>query len=193
MAMWRAGRVLLIVGVMLVIVACGDDEPAPGADTPTTVAGEGLTVYFIGPEAADVDLLRYEHLVAVKLDGGVDGVAEGISEALHAAAQPTDQQRADGLVAPLSLAAVPGVLVEGDTVILDWSSTDADVELARWGTSSGSSGINAIVGMVFDNAPQVQAIESRVDGSCETFTVMMQGSGCGRDRRTRWEQYKVSS
>lgn len=191
--MSRTGRLLLLVAVALIAAACGDDEPASVAVGPTTVPNEGLTVYFVGPAAADVDVVRYEHLVEVRVDGAVDGVAERIRAALLAAAQPTAQQRTDGLIAPLSVAAVPGVIVESDTVILDWSSTAAPDELAAWGTSSGSSSINAIVGMVFDNASEVRAIESRVDGSCEAFTLMMQGSGCGRDLRTRWEQYKVAT
>lgn len=178
---------------MVINGACGDDEPDPVADGPTTAAREGLTVYFVGPAAADADVLRYEHLVSVTLDREVGDVAEGIRAALHAAAEPTDEQRSDGLLAPLSAAAVPAVIVDGDTAILEWSSTRAAAELAAWATSSGSSGMNAIVGMVFDNAPEVRAIESRIDGSCETFTLMMQGSGCDRDLRTRWEKYKVST
>lgn len=86
---------------------------------------------------------------------------------------------------------VPTISVEGALVVLDFSSEHAAEELAIWSTSAGSTALNAILGMVFENAPDAQVVEHHLDGSCTAFTETMQGAGCQQNTRDRWAQYKV--
>lgn len=108
-----------------------------------------------------------------------------------ASTQPPDAVLATGARPTLRQAAVPAVTVDGSLVVLDYSSEHASEELGIWSTSSGSTAMNAIIGMVFENAPGAQTVEQRLDGSCAQFTETMQGSGCQQDTRERWEQYKT--
>jgi hypothetical protein len=117
------------------------------------------------------------------------GPSDRVLAALHAAAAPPQGPLAGDGSPPLAPEAIPDVDLVGGTIILDWSSTEANDELGAWSTSSGSTGLNAIAGMVFANAPEVDTIEHRLDGSCARFTEAMQGSGCNRDTRARWEAF----
>lgn len=201
-APWRARAAVLIVvaavtaaAVVLIAPSGGDDgtgvvtQPAPEAP----VAENGPVVYLLGPEMFETGTLQFNQLVEQRADADPADIAERIMAALRAAATPSDEQLAAGVRAALSLQALPAVTVDGSLAILDWDPDAARRELGIWGTSTGSTGLNPIVGMVFENAPAVQEIEHRLAGSCERFTDNMQGVGCQHDTRSRWEAYKAAS
>jgi hypothetical protein len=162
----------------------GDDEEDGGA------AGEQAVAYLILDRDGDA-IVGFRDLVPVTVDAdGLDPV-ERIRVALLASAEPADAFLDEGADPPLAPEAVPEVTLRGDLVVLDYSSEAASDELGSWGTSSGGTALNAIAGMVFENAPDVQRIEQRVDGSCVEFTERMQGVGCHHDTRDRWQRYRA--
>lgn len=177
------------VAVLPLVAASCDLNDADDTATSDDGSMEALA-YVIDDRDGDA-LIEFRDLVplAVAVEG--DDPAERIRAALVASAQPTDEVLSTGARPALAPAAVPDVTVDGDVVILDYSSQRASEELAVWGTSSGSTALNAIVGMVFENAPEAQRLEQRLDGSCTDFTETMQGSGCQRDTRNRWQRYRT--
>jgi hypothetical protein len=177
----------------LVEITCDDGSTARALASGTIVPDPGPAaplVYFIDTTPEGPAQVAYSDLVSVRLNEEATGSAERIAAALEAASRPTDEQESAGIVGALFPEAVPTVTIDGSVAILDWRWTDAQPNFGIWSTSSGSTGLNPIFGMVYENAPEVQSIENRIDGSCERYTEVMQGVGCSLDQRSRWEGYK---
>lgn len=120
--------------------------------------------------------------VAVRPDPRRDRFVAAVLEAATQVEKP--------LRPALSRRALPSVVADGSRVVLDWDRRAASEELGIWSTSTGSTGLNLILGMVFENDPAVDIIEMRMDGSCRAFTEAMQGAGCQTFTREHWLQFR---
>lgn len=165
----------VVPGVSFTVTA----DPAAMSECPR----DQTALYLI--EAAASGEIRAEHLLVDCLDRRASDPAQRVLDALEAAAH-TERVGAVAVRSPLSEHAMPTVTVSGELVVLDWSSTAAANHLAAWSTAMGGTGLRPIHGMVFENVPEAKRIEHRLDGSCQRFTELMQGSGCDRPTRSEW-------
>lgn len=147
-------------------------------------AQQEAVVYAFGDKSI---IEHYDDLkpVTVRVDSSF-GRSERLAAVLNASTNVEGNARP-----ALTSSAIPAVSVDGSVVVLNWDSEAASSELAIWSTSSGSTGLNLVLGMMFDNDPEVEVVEMRMDGSCQLFTETMQGAGCQTFSRERWTQFRT--
>ena len=167
------------------------DPPDAGLTTGVPIhATQSTAVAYVFGTGADI-IDSYTDMVPVNivLPPGLDR-AELVRAVLEASTAPPEGAPTATLRRAMSPAALPVVSVEGSRVVLDWNPDAAAPELGVWSTSAGSTGLNLVLAMVFENDPVVEVVEMRLAGSCERFTEIMQGLGCQLFTRERWAQFR---
>jgi len=163
--------------------ACGGAQQVD-----TTAPDRTVTVYFLEDEHADP--AGRDSYIAVERSVTARTTRELVLAALRAlAAGPSSGERRSGMVrGPFQDAAlIRGVEVDSSTVVIDFDSALAGLQAL--GTSAGGAAFNAPILRSLYSLPGIEHVEYRVNGSCQAFGELVDGTGCRQASRAQWEEF----
>lgn len=166
------------------IVACGEPETGeggPGADAPARdeaaapAADDTAPAQAAQSDAAPVRVWfhRAESLVAVPRPGA-DPSLRGALESLLAGPTPAERSRGfDSWFEEETRDALQDVRMEGDRALIDFDASLPSA-IPGAGSSAGSEVLLGALDSTVFQFPSVQAVEYRLDGSCDAFWEWLQ-------------------